>query len=303
MWPFYGRHNKAKLLGAVWPHLLWLWRFPCPADAKPAWKVVTVCLCVCGRVCACICLAKRGKRSWKKNIPIKIVHKTVKLLSVHRPCGSDCTSHSSLFLPLASSIASSLLWSLPSLFTGLTPSVVIHTQTLPVYVFSPSFFLSFPPWVSPRLWSASQTCTSLSPFLFLLCRSPVFLSHASYEPIPLFLWVSSIAYFLSFPHTNTSSQTYFSQPRSPGIILLIIPSKQRYETRLEFEIILKCSLAPEKYVELTPLSNTSDFVFESLIWGKQLLDKQDSKKAWIWHSFSITFLWQQLIEDLKEIKI
>lgn len=54
-----------------------------------------------------------------------------------------------------------------------------------------------------------------------------FAVHLSSSPIHLmslyllFLWISSIAYFLMFPHTNTSTHTNVSQPRSPGIIVPI----------------------------------------------------------------------------------
>lgn len=72
--------------------------------------------------------------SWKRNVPIKTVHKTIKLPCTHRPCGSDCTSHSFLCLPLTSSIASSLLWSPSFSFHRPHSCGFTHTQTLPVCV-------------------------------------------------------------------------------------------------------------------------------------------------------------------------
>lgn len=203
---FYGQDNKRSSY-AQCDHIFY-GRGASPARQMQSWHErwwQFVCVWVGG--CMHLPGEKREEIMKDKNIPIKIVHGTIKLLCAHRPCGSDCTSYSSPCLPLASSIASSLLWSLPFLSTSLTPSVATHTHEhcLCECVFSPPFFLSFPPWVSPRLWSASQTCTSLSPFLSLLCCSSVFLYHASYTFVPL----GFLHCFL--PYTYTSSH---SQPRS-----------------------------------------------------------------------------------------
>lgn len=199
IWLFYGQDNKAKLGGAVWPHYFMASELPCYAECKAGIKGGGS-LFVCVWVCACICQAKKRKRSWKKTIPIKIVHKTIKLLCAHRPCGSDCTSHSSLCLPLASSTASSLLWSLPFLFTGLTLLwVYIHKHLLCVCFLLLSVFPSLPGYhLDFDLDHRLAHPFSLSCFPFA-------------EPIPLFLWVSSIAYFLTFPHTKTSSHTLTNQ--------------------------------------------------------------------------------------------
>lgn len=65
-------------------------------------------MCVCGGGCVNLPGKTGGRdheRKKQKQTNIKIVQKTIKFQCAQRPCGSDCTSHSSL----ASSIASSPL--------------------------------------------------------------------------------------------------------------------------------------------------------------------------------------------------
>lgn len=238
---------------------------------------------VCGWVCAS---ARRtaGATGGKKNISIKIVHQTIKLL-----CAGSQVLWLRLHLPLFPRVSPLPPPSphlsfdhCPFLFRGLTPSVAshTHTHTNTVSVFSPPFFLSFPPWVSSRLWSASQTCTSLSPVLFLLYYSSVFLSRASYKArtfVPLDFPHCLFPYVLSCKHTYLASTN-----RKPTLVSFT----RRYETKPSHQ-------TPARFMS---------------VWSEvqiKILDKQSStrQKAWIWHQFSVTFHRQRLIEDLKEIKI
>lgn len=135
---------------------------------------------------------KKGKRSWKKNIIIKIAQHSkvtvctrplwlwlyLPLLPVSAwppPLSYLCFDHYPFFLQ-----TSLLLW----LYTqGRTHALLVH-------VFSPLFFsLSLTPWASPRLWSTSQPWTSLSPFLFLLCCFAIFPCCTSCVPPSLVLRV------------------------------------------------------------------------------------------------------------------
>lgn len=68
----------------------------------------------------------------------------------------------------------------PFFFADIAPSMASHTWNYVCACVSPPIFPSFLPLVSHRLWSASQACTALSPFLLLLCHLSFFLSHASF---------------------------------------------------------------------------------------------------------------------------
>lgn len=170
---------------------------------------------------------------------------------------------------LPSSVTSSLLWSL--LFLSLYSLLLwLHTQNhccvcvcvFPLLSFLFSFFPSSLPCVSPRLWSSSQTCTTLSPlscsyFAVLLSSSP----SASYEPTPLFLW--GFIHCL-LPHVFSQKQhLHKKKPYNKNHLLIILSIKH-----------LGSKLIPtndtHSILKLPTFSNTSDFL-KSLIWGKLLL--------------------------------
>lgn len=144
----------------------------------------------CAGVCVHASSKQREERDHeRKNIPIKIAHKTIRLLCAYRPHGSDCTSHSSLFLPLAS-IASSLFWSLPFL---------LQASQLCVCFLLLSFFPSLPGYhLDFDLHHRHISFPFLVPPLLFACP-PL----PSYEPTSLFLRVSLNAYLLMIPHSKT----------------------------------------------------------------------------------------------------
>ena len=170
----------------MWPCLLWLRSADAGAARKGADR-----WCVGG----CVELEKinkKGKRSWKKSIAIKIAANSK---------GTVCTRPLRLrpYLPLLpvsaqSPLLSYLLFDHFPVFIQTSLLLWLHTRGRThapfFHVFSPLFFfLSFTPWASPPLWSPSQPWTSLSPFLFLLCCFTTFPCRTSCVPPSLFLRV------------------------------------------------------------------------------------------------------------------
>ena len=203
-------------------------------------------VCAWGRVCVCVHLPgkkkkKRGKSSWKKNIPI---NKDSAQNNKVSPCSKALWLP--LYLPLFP-VSPPLPLPSPHLFFDHCPfflqaSLLLWLCTfcvcVCVWVLSP-FFLSFPPLVSPRLWSASQTCTTLFPlscssFAVPLSSSPrhlLSLYLCSFGFVPL---LTSLCFPIPTHRTPPLANLDHQLTSSP-----LNPTKQRPVTKAEFEMAFR----------------------------------------------------------------
>lgn len=148
---------------------------------------------------------------------------------------------------------------------------------------SPSLFSSFislPPWVSSRLWSASQTHPSHSPFLFFLCSPSIFLPLSLMHLKSLFLHVSSLHYSIHVPPSSLQAMLSIlhMQDDSSFTCRYWTPPSHPEKAGVQKQI------CPEMFIDswqsclvLIPLWSSTVFS-TSLIRGQQLADTRSCKK-------------------------